>query len=210
MILRSLIAPLGVLLLAGGAEAASYSLADLANGQTFTSDDGSLTFSNFDVTRTKNLSSDLTMYTVTTTSSGFMLTSNEFDAGTGGLRKLDLSYTVTSSSPIVEAGLAMDGSRQSGKIKVEKDIEAQGSDEGTFLVTVLSGNHSVLSDSDQFSPGATSFDVEEQIRIKKVASLDSVTNSFRDAAHAVPEPGTMALFAFGAAGLALIGRRRPQ
>jgi hypothetical protein len=197
-------AALASLLLAVGAQAATYSLADLVGGTTFQSDDGTLTFSNFQVSRTKNLSSDLSLYTVTTTANGFMLTSSEFDGQTGGLRKLDLSYTVTGGSAIVQAALDLAGTIDSGRIKVQKDIEVQGSDEGTFLVALLRGDATLTSDSDQFETGGAAFDVEESIRIKKISTLDSVTNSFQ----AVPEPGTLALFASGIAGLALIGRRR--
>jgi hypothetical protein len=199
-----------LLLSAGEARAATYTLADLVGGGTssFSSDDGALTFSNFDVTRTKRLSSDLSLYTVTTTQDGFVLTSGEFDAATGGYRKLDLSYTVTGSSAIVQAGLAIDATRSSGRVAVTKDIDdadPSGTD-GTILVTVLSANASLLSDNDQFSPGVMSFNVEEQVRIRKVSTLSSVTNAYQ----VVPEPTTAALLGAGVLGLAWFGRRRAQ
>jgi hypothetical protein len=194
--------------IASGANAATYSLKDLTNGTitSITSGNGQLTFSNFDVTKLKKLNSDLSRYSVETTTDGIILTSSEFAASTGGLRRLDLSYTVSAvSGTIIGADLDMVATRQSGRVKVEKDITAHdpNSDAGTFLVTVLTGGVSHLSDSDTFSPGETSFDVEEQIRIKKVSTLTSVRNSFT-----VPEPTTLSLLVAGVAGLALYGRRR--
>jgi hypothetical protein len=195
-----------LLLAAGSAGAATYTLADLTGGGTssFTSDDGTLTFSNFDVTRTSKLSNDLSLYMVTTTADGFVLTSTEFDASTGGLRKLDLSYTVSGSSAIVQAALDLDASRQTGRVLVSKDIEDPASDDGTVLHTSLTGNASELTDADQFSPGSMSFDVEEKIRIKKISNIAGITNSYQ----VVPEPSAAALLGAGFLGLAWIGRRR--
>lgn len=195
------------LLAAGSAQAATFTLADLVSGggtASFTSDDGTLTFSDFAVTKTKKLSSDLSQYTITTTANGYVLTSSEFTANTGGLRKLDLSYKVTGTSAIVQAALDIVGTRTSGRAKVEKDIDDPASDEGTFLLAYLLGSGSVLSDSDQFSPGALSFEVDEQIRIKKVSSITSITDSYQ----VVPEPTTLTLMGAGLAGLAWMGRRR--
>ena len=195
------------LLAAGAAQAATFTLADLVSGggtTSFTSDDGTLTFSDFTVTKTKKLSSNLSQYTITTTANGYILTSSEFTANTGGLRKLDLSYKVTGTSAIVQASLDIAGTRTSGRAKVEKDIDDPASDEGTFLLAYLLASGSVLTDSDQFSPGAMSFDVDEQIRIKKVSSITSITDSYQ----VVPEPTTLTLMGAGLVGLAWMGRRR--
>jgi hypothetical protein len=171
---------------------------------SFTSLDGTLTFSDFAVTKTKKLSSDLSLYTITATDDGYTLTSGEFDAATGGLRRLDLSYKVTGTSAIVQASLDITGSRTTGKAKVEKDIDDANSDEGTFLLAYLQSSGSVLTDSDTFSPGALTFEVDEQIRLKKVSSISSITDSYQ----VVPEPTTLSLIGAGLAGLAWIGRRR--
>ena len=196
-----------LLLAAGSTRAATFTLADLVSGggtSSFTSDDGVFTFSDFDVTRTHKLSSDLSLYVVTTTQSGFVLTSSEFDAATGGLRKLDFTYTVTASSPIVQAALDLDAARTTGRVLVTKDIDDPASDEGTFLLTSVKGGGAILSDSEQFSPGALAFEVEERVRLKRVSSIAGITNSFQ----AVPEPAPAALLSAGLAGLAWIGRRR--
>lgn len=194
----------GALLVAASAEAATFTLADLVGGTTFSSDDGTLTFSDFHVTKTSKLSSDLSKYTITTTADGFTLSSSELAASSGGLRKLNFDYRVTASIPIVQVALDVQGSRTTGKFKVEKDIEDPSSDEGTFLLAFMSGSHSSLSDSDQFSPGAMSFDVDEQVRIKKESTISSITDSFQ----VVPEPGVLMLFGAGITGLFVLGRRR--
>jgi hypothetical protein len=199
-----------ILLIVSPAVAATYTLNDLVNGSvdSFVSGDGSLTFSNFDVKRLKKLDGNLSNYTVTTTATGFELSSPAFAATSGGLKRLDLSYTVKGNSGklIVGAQMELDGSATSGRVKVEKDIEdpTPNSDQGTFLLTLLQSNRSFLTDSDTFSPGAAQFDVDESIRIKKVATLNWVRNTYT----AVPEPTELALLAAGLSGLAWLGRRR--
>ncbi len=195
-------------LCATAASAASFTLAQLVSGggvTSFDSDDGLLTFSDFKVTKTKKLSGNLSLYTVTVLADGFSLSSPEFTANGGGLRKLDLSYTVTAKAgTITGAQMAMDASRSSGRVKVEKDIEDPLSDEGTFLLTLLRDNASILSDADTFTTGAASFEVEEAVRIKKVSQINSISNTYT----VVPEPQTLSLLGLGIAGLIWTGRRR--
>ena len=104
----------------------------------------------------------------------------------------------------MQAALDVDAVRDTGRIFVGKDLDDPTGDEGTFLAATLKGGSSMLSDSDQFSPGPFSFDVEEQVRIKRIASIASIANSFQ----VVPEPATAALLGTGMLGLAVIGRRR--
>lgn len=191
----------------GSARAATFTLADLVAGggtTSFTSDDGTLTFGDFEVTRLKRLSGDLSRYVITTTANGFALTSTEFDVAGGGLRKLGLSYTVTATSPIVQAALDLDATVDTGKVLVVKDLDAHQSDDGSFLVARVTGAKLDPSDSDQFAPGVLSFDVEESLRIKRVARVDAITNSFQ----VVPEPTAAVLLGAGLGGLVWLGRRR--
>jgi hypothetical protein len=188
--------------------AATYTLDDLVNGSvaSFQSDNGLLTFSDFSVTKLKKLSGNLSLYTVTTVADGYVLSSSAFDASSGGLKRLNLTYTVTANSGLITgASMIMDATRTTGRIKVEKDIEDPNSDEGTFLLTLIRNNSSLLSDSDTFSPGAASFEVEEAIRIKKVSTLNSVQNSYT---VSVPEPPVLSLMAAGLSGLVWLGRRK--
>jgi hypothetical protein len=197
---------LAIALFAGAASAATFTLADLVeNNATFQSDNGLLTFSDFEVKKLKRLGSNLSQYTITTTADGFLLTSPNFTANSGGLRKLDLSYTVTANRGLITgASMVMEATRQTGRVKVEKDIESPTGDEGTFLLTLLRNNASLLSDSDTFSPGETRFDVEESIRIKKVSALTSIRNAYT---VTVSEPAEAALLLAGLVGLAFYGRR---
>ncbi len=195
------------LALSGGASQA-LTLADVT---TFDSGDGSLTFSNFSVTQTKRLSADLSQYTITATATGFALSSPQFTANAGGLRKFDLKYTVTAKAgTITAATMTMEATRETGRIKIQKDIDSadDSSDVGTFLLTLLTSGNSILQSSDTFSPGQASFVVDENIRIKKISALASVTNGYT--ATAVAEPTTLSLLAAGLGGLTWIGRRRPK
>ena len=196
------------LAVAGSANAASYTLDQLVNGSvsSFQSDDGKLTFSDFEVTKLKKLSGNLSLYTVTTVADGFVLTSSAFTANSGGLKKLNLTYKVAANQGLITgATLAMEGTRQNGRIQVNKDIDSPTSDEGTFLSNLLTGSQSILSDSDGFAPGEKLFEVEEQIRIKKISTLSSARNSY---SVTVPEPPTLSLLLAGVVGLAMYGRQR--
>jgi hypothetical protein len=200
---------LAALLFVTPAMAATFSLDDLVNGTvpSFTSDNGLLTFGNFDVKRLKKLSGNLSLYTVTTVADGFELRSSAFVANSGGLKKLDITYTVSANRGLITgASMAMEATRTSGRVKVEKDIDDPNSDQGTFLLTLLRSNRDLLDDSDTFEPGAALFEVEEAIRIKKISTLTSVRNSYT--VTVVPEPMALSLLTTGLGGLAWIGRRR--
>jgi hypothetical protein len=196
---------LGAILMAGAAQ--GVTLADLEGGDTLTSGDGNITFSEFDVTKMKGI--DPANVEVVATDHGFTLTSSDFAASSGGLRKLDVSYKVTvTEGTIASAVLDMAGSRESGRIKVEKDIEGEGDDNeaGTFLATLLTGQNSILHDQDNIDPAQGTLLVDTTIRIKKVSSLDSVTDTYDYTG--VAEPTTLSLLGSGLAGLVFFGRRR--
>jgi hypothetical protein len=207
--LRSL-AVIGFLALAmaSGSNAATYTLDELVNGSvsSFQSDNGLLTFSDFEIKKLKKLSGNLTLYTVTTVDDGFVLSSSAFTANSGGLKRLRFTYKVAANSGLITgATLSMEGSRETGRIIVDKDIDSPTSDEGTSLINLLKGNTTLLSDSDEFSPGESLFEVEESIRIKKISTLTSARNSY---SVTVPEPPTLSLLLAGVVGLAMYGRQR--
>jgi hypothetical protein len=208
--LRSL-GVIGILVfaLASSSSAATYTLDELVNGSvsSFQSDNGLLTFSNFEITKLKKLSGDLSLYTVTTVDDGFVLSSSAFTANSGGLKRLRFTYTVSAKQGalITGAELAMEGTRETGRIMVDKEIDSPTNNEGTFLLNLLKKDTSILSDSDEFVPGESLFEVEEQIRIKKISSLTSVRNSYT---LNVPEPPTLSLLLAGVVGLAMYGRQR--
>ncbi|HEU4427831.1 MAG TPA: hypothetical protein VFT98_03675, partial [Myxococcota bacterium] len=193
---RSALVLAAMLLLVNPAAAVTFTLDQLVDGsvQSFQSDNGMLTFSDFEITKLKKLSGDLSLYTVTVVADGFELSSSAFTATSGGLKKLNLTYKVTANNGglINGAEMVMDATRETGRVKVEKDIEDPNSDQGTFLLTLLRNNASLLEDSDTFE-GASSFEVEEAIRIKKVSTLHSVRNSYT----VVPEPAELSLLMAG-------------
>ena len=195
---------------ATAASAATFTLDQLVNGSvsSFQSDNGQLTFSDFEVTKLKKLSGNLSLYTVTTVDGGFELSSSAFVANSGGLKQLNLAYKVSATEGSINgASMAIAGTQGTGRITVQKDIDSPTSDAGTFLLTLLTKNASILTDSDDLDP-TRSFQVDESIRIKKVATLTFVRNSFTTTA--VSEPATLSLLMAGIGGLAVYGRRRAR
>lgn len=200
---------------AAAAHAASIGLDALVGGATLDSDDGTLTFSDFQVVLTMNLTSDLSQYTVTSRDDGFRI-AGPFDApvGVDEGAQMTLLYSVAAhgGATLEQASgqiQASGGGPGSSAVLLEQFF-----DDGSLLATMqddvdpLPGSAGILFDLSGLGLGA--LDVRKEIFVEAddleaSGSVDFVDQGFQ---VSVPEPGSAGLLALGLGGLAVAGRRR--
>ena len=189
----------GLCLALGSAQPSSaLSLLDLANGASFDSGDGTITFSGFSVkVKGGKANTDLSTYDVTVVSDGFMV---DMSGATKG--KMTLEYSATATADLNGVSLALLGAP--GKSKAKKNVRSGKKKLGKIKAKVGETN---FADFD----GVSSLTVKEKVQIKD-AGLTSVGNAFStdgsvSAFSVVPEPSSLLLLAPLAA-LALRRRAR--
>jgi hypothetical protein len=189
----------GLCLALGSAQPSSaLSLLDLANGASFDSGDGTITFSGFSVAvKGGKANTDLSTYDVVVVSDGFMV---DMSGATKG--KMTLEYSATATADLNGVSLALLGAP--GKSKAQKDVRSGKKKLGKIKAKVGETN---FADFD----GVLSLTVKEKVQIKD-AGLTSVGNAFSkdgsvSAFSVVPEPSSLLLLAPLAA-LALRRRAR--
>jgi hypothetical protein len=189
----------GLCLALGSAQPSSaLSLLDLANGASFDSGDGTITFSGFSVAvKGGKANTDLSTYDVVVVSDGFMV---DMSGATKG--KMTLEYSATATADLNGVSLALLGAP--GKSKAQKDVRSGKKKLGKIKAKVGETN---FADFD----GVSSLTVKEKVQIKD-AGLTSAGNAFSkdgsvSAFSVVPEPSSLLLLAPLAA-LALRRRAR--
>jgi len=205
---RSVLFPiaLAIALAAGVPQAArALTLADLDAGGSFSV--GSLTFSDFDVLVTGDVSADLSDYPVQLLADGFRL---------AGIPCLTLGEEATVLvSYVVESALGIDGASlfaplvAAGAGAAALVSDSLLDEDGDALATLLALN--VFGDGSDFSDSA-GFVATTKLQVVKVISL--TTGVVAAVPHVdqrfsvVPEPLTLVMLASGLSGLAMVGRRR--
>ncbi|MBW2372225.1 MAG: hypothetical protein JRF70_06785 [Deltaproteobacteria bacterium] len=189
----------GVCLALGIAQPSSaLSLLDLANGASFDSGDGTITFSGFSLkVKGGKANTDLSTYDVTVVSDGFMV---DMSGATKG--KMTLEYSATGTADLNGVSLALLGA--TGKSKAKKDVRAGKKKLAKIKAKVGETNFAGFD-------GVSSLTVKEKVQIKD-AGLTSTGNAFSNdgsvsAFSVVPEPSSLLLLAPFAA-LALRRRAR--
>ncbi len=184
--MRMWVLGVGFCLALGGAQAASaMSLQDLADGDSFDSGDGKITFSDFSVAvRGGRANTDLSTYEIIVLSDGFKV-----DLGDATRGMLKLEYVATAEADLNGVSLLLEG--DSGRGKARKRVKS-----GRRPLAMLT----VDVGETRFG----SFDDVSVVAVKEMVfmrddGLTAVGNAFSQdgtvSAFALPEPTSLALLA---------------
>lgn len=202
---------------AAPARAVSIGLDQLVGGATLTSDDGRLSFSNFEVPFLLNLDTDLSQYTVTSLSDGFRIT-GPFDAPAGDPdgAQMTLSYDVTALSGTLDS-IVLTHAADGAGLGTRSDVFEQvflGTTQVGFLGDQLFFPNlpsTATSTQDLTALAATTLHIRKEIFVEAESEEGFGSVLYVDQRYpgeAVPEPGTIGLLGLGLGGLAVAGRRR--
>lgn len=211
-----------------GGSARALSLADLNAGASFTTPDGSLTFSEFHITLPTMVGSavnafagaDLSLFTVQVGAlSGFGSTTLEFNlplvAAGDQVGRMLMDYKVT-ASPVMQitgAGLAFTGTAigtgalaridevvaaPAGDVAMQAIRQSGGIQQPTAFASLPAASNEILVTNDIL--------LDVQSRSAAIAQISEVEHSFTVAP--IPEPGAIAIFAASLGLVAAASRRR--
>ena len=208
-----------ILMLSLGARPAqALSLADLAAGASFTSEDGLLLFDDFVITPTGSVTvAHLALLQINLNNAGGFDISG-FDivgpisAADGEIGDLNIVFSVTSEVPITGATLAFNGGAFGiGSVASVTEVFT-GFPSVALLVAITGGGTVITEDSARLGEGIFSLRVNKDILVDStllgggtggLASISSVSQQF---ALAIPEPSALILLGLGFGALVL--RRR--
>jgi hypothetical protein len=198
-------AAIALLLAARAPSARALTLADLAGGASFVV--GPLTFADFDVVASGDVSLDLADYPVQVLADGFRL-SGPLSVLLGDAGTLLLSYTVSAADPIVYgASLFAPGTTIGSGAQAwvgESVLDAASLPLASLFAFTVTGVGSDPTDAAAFDPVAT----VQVVKTVHVASGTFAALPFVDQhLFFVPEPLSLVLLTLGLGGLALWGRR---
>lgn len=200
---------------AAGAPASALTLADVVADGGFVSANGSLVFSDFEVTLADPSDLDLASVTVAIAPEGFKLMFDDLSVFDGEAVDFLISYTVTPAAgyQFDAAYLWFQGGSASGQgsmVNVTEDLLVNGALLGDMFVFKTGGGASRGEDETHFAPTVASLSVLKDIQLIALAdgsaSVDVIGQHYN--VTLIPEPGTLALVGSGIAGLLIAGRRR--
>jgi PEP-CTERM motif len=178
---------------------AALTLADLADGEGFTTANG-VSFENFRVKVKGKVNSDLSDYEVFKTTDGFVILDDGGpERDREGRGRFKLSFDVSSDDPAGFQGGAIGIDPGDERVKVRKQLF----DGSKRIAKLLASTAGPLSDLVDLG-GARALHVKETIRVGGGLGGASVMTRF----DVVPEPSTAALLAIGLAATAALRRRR--
>jgi len=206
----------------GQALATTVTLDTLVAGGTLTSNDGTLTFSNFHATVSGTLSHNLADYSVQSLDAGFRMT-GAFIVADGMVGDMVLSYTATTNEgqQISDVNLFANATFNPKTppvglaAGVSETVFPHGLNNpiGILSVAATSKGFADLTDSSSLAPPP----LYSSVDILKDIAVSSAAGGNGSAAHisvidqnftVTPEPGTLLLGSAGLLGLATLGRKR--
>jgi len=188
-----------------GSDKGFTSLEDLVAGESLTSGNGELVFSDFEVFVSGSLNGNLGYYRVVTLDDGFAIT-GPIAAADGNAGDLLVRYTVTSTSPITQAHLLFNGVA-SGKGSSASVVDTYDEPLDVELFVFSTGEGGKQRTDSLDLEGFTTLRVTKDILVDSKSPGDWVAISWIEQTFtSAPEPATLLLI--GLALAAVSGARR--